>query len=222
MRLKKSQLKIQALKNLKRFLVPSSSKKAQLKIQATENHRFPELVSLNKKSQLKIQEMAFMLVAVFLFFILVGLFVISVLYVDLQDKATKSAEEKTLAAITSLADTPELSCIASKSNCVDQDKLITLLNKTVYQNFWPFSSLRVVTFSGFDKNYDEMIECTLANYPDCELFNIYDKNVRNERAVSSFVALCRKSFDNIGVTNKCEIAKIIAGTELKYQEKNEN
>ncbi len=171
---------------------------------------------MKNKAQLKIQEMAFMLVAVFLFFILVGLFIMSILFINMQDEASKLAEQKTFAAVVSLADTPELSCIATKSNCIDGDKLITLLNKTVYQNFWPFSSIRVITMSGFGKDYNEMVECTLENYPECELFNVYDKKVENENAVGTFVALCRKQFENIGVYDKCEIARIIAGTELKY------
>jgi len=193
------------------------NKKGQLKIQATENHRFPELVSLNKKAQLKIQEMAFMLVAVMLFFILVGLFVMSIVFTGLQDEATRLAEEKTLTAATSLADTPELSCIAAKTNCVDGDKLISLinLNNSAYDKFWPFSSLKVIKQSGFGKEDDDLVLCTYANYPDCELFIVYDKEVANERAVESFVALCRKDFENEKTFDRCEVAKIIAGTEFK-------
>ncbi len=37
-----------------------------------------------------------------------------------------------------------------------------------------------------------MEECNMANYPDCESFLIYDKEVESERKVSSYVALCRK------------------------------
>lgn len=192
---KKSQLKIQVLKNLKIFLGPSSSTKAQLKI----------------------QEMAFMLVAVMLFFILVGLFVMSIVFTGLQDEATRIAEQKTLAVVTSLANTPELSCIAAKANCVDGDKLISLinLNDSSYENFWPFSSLKVIKQSGFGKDDDDLILCTYANYPNCELFEVYDKEATNERAVESFVALCRKDFENEKTFDRCEVAKIIAGTEFK-------
>ena len=192
---RKGQLKIQVHKNLLRFLVPKFSTKAQLKI----------------------QEMAFMLVAVVLFFTLVGLFVMSILFTSIQDEATRLAEEKTLAAATSLADTPELSCIAAKANCVDGDKLISLMNinNSAYENFWPFSSLKIIKQSGFTKNDSALIPCTYANYPDCELFEIYDKNVNNERAIESFVALCRKDFENDRVFDRCEVAKIIAGTEFK-------
>ncbi|MFH1358952.1 MAG: hypothetical protein ABIH37_03635 [archaeon] len=213
---KKGQLKIQAHKNSKKFLVPESSK-AQLKIQAMTNQRFLKLGFSNKKSQLKIQEMAFMIVAVVLFFALVGLFVLSIVFVNIQDEATRIAEEKTLAAATSLADTPELSCIAAKVNCIDADKLISLvnLNNSQYDKFWPFSSLSVIQLSGFEKEEEDLVECTFANYPDCDIFNVYDKKVDNERAIASFVALCRKDFQNDRTYDKCEVAKIVAGTEFK-------
>lgn len=170
---------------------------------------------MNKKSQLKIQEMAFMIVAVFFFFILVGVFAARIFYSNIYEEATRIAEERTLAAVTSLADSPELSCIALKSNCIDGDKLITLVGSDTYKNFWPFSSLRVIKYSGFGKKQGEFVECTSANYPECDMFVIYDKKVKDERAIKSFVALCRKAYENEYVYDKCEIASIIAGTELK-------
>ncbi len=192
------------------------NKKSQLKIQVLKNQRFLGLSSLaDRKAQLKIQEMAFMLLAVFLFFTLVGLFALTIFYSGLRDEATKIAEDRTLSAVTSIADTPELSCITAKSNCVDGDKLIALVNKTAYENFWPFSSLKVITYRGFNKKEDELILCSFANYPDCDLFVVYDKKIRNERARGSFVAFCRKEYENGYVYDKCELAKIIAGTELK-------
>jgi len=169
----------------------------------------------NKKGQLQIQEMAFMLVAVLFFFVLVGLFVASIMYSNLHEDATQIAETRTLTSVTNLADSPEFSCVLSKSNCVDEDKLISLINKTSYMNFWTFSSLKVVTFSAFNKNENEMIKCTRANYPECELFLVYDKNVSNERAISSYVALCRKEYENGYTYDKCELARLVAGTELK-------
>lgn len=168
-----------------------------------------------KKSQLQIQEMAFMLIAVVLFFILVGLFVVSIVYKNLYQAANKISEERTLSAVTNIADSPEFSCSISKSNCVDADKLISLVGKESYENFWPFSSLRVVRLNAFDKSYEEMIDCNIATYPDCELFIVYDKQIKNERAISSFVALCRKEWENGYTYDKCEIAKLVAGTEIK-------
>ena len=189
---KKAQLRIQVLKNLKRFLEPS----------------------FLKKSQLRIQEMAFMLLAVFLFFVLIGLFSLTLIYTNINDKASQIAEDRTLSSLSSLADTPEMSCISTKSNCIDGDKIINLIGKEIYSRFWPYSSLKIIKFSGFDKEEKDLIECNKANYPECDLFYIYDKKVKNERAISTFTAICRKELENDYTYDKCEIAKIIAGTEL--------
>lgn len=172
----------------------------------------------NKKSQLKIMEMSFMLVAVFLFFVLVGLFTLTIFYSNLKDEAIRIDEERTLSAVSSVGDSPELSCIAGKSNCIDGDRLISMIHKKTYEEFWPFSSLKIIKFSGFEKNENELIECNFANYPDCDLFIIYDKKEKNERAISSFVAFCRKEYENGYTFDKCELAKIIAGTRLKSSE----
>ena len=165
-----------------------------------------------KKAQLKIQEMAFFLVVIVLFFILVGLFIFSIVFSNLSKGATEIAEARTLSSITNLANAPEFSC--GEPNCVDSDKLIALMQNSRYENFWPFSSLRVVKNSGFSKSEDEMIKCTTTNYPNCDVFEIYDKNVANERAISNFVALCRVELENDFNYKKCEIAKLVAGTKL--------
>lgn len=170
--------------------------------------------SMSKRSQLQIQEMAFMLVAVIFFFVLAGLFVASIMYSNVHEQATDIAETRTLTSVTNLADSPEFSCVLSKSNCVDEDKLISLINSS-YKNFWSFSSLRVVKLNAFNKDEKEMIQCTRANYPECDLFVIYNKNVENERSISSYVALCRKEYENGYTYDKCELARLVAGTELK-------
>jgi len=187
------------------------NKKAQLKIQVHKNQRF--LVPESSKGQLKIQEMAFFLVAIVLFFILVGLFVFSIVFSNLSKGATEIAEARTLSSITNLADAPEFSC--GEPNCVDSDKLIALMQNNKYENFWPFSSLKVVKSSGFNKTEEGMVKCTITNYPNCDVFEVYDKNVDNERAISNYVALCRVELENDFNYKKCEIAKLVAGTKLK-------
>jgi len=191
------------------------NKQGQLKIQVHKNPKGFLVLGFSRKAQLKIQEMAFMLVAVMFFFILVGLFVFSIVYSNLHEEATAIAEARTLSAITNLADSPEFQCESSKSNCVDGDKLITLVGRKSYENFWPFSSLAVVMSSAFDKSEDEMRECDFSNYPDCDRFTIYDKKVKNENVISSYVAICRKDYENMYTYEKCEIARLVAGSEKK-------
>jgi len=167
----------------------------------------------SNKGQLRIQEMSFMIVAIVIFFVLVGLFAFSIIYSNLHKQATEITESRTLSAITNLADSPEFSC--GKPNCVDADKLMALIGKKNYENFWAFSSLSVVASSGFDKSETEMIKCTLSNYPNCDEFVVYNKNIANEKRISNFVALCRKEYENDYTYDKCEIAKLVAGSERK-------
>ncbi len=175
---------------------------------------------INKKSQLKIQEMAFMLVAVVLFFGLVMLFVLTIVYKNMYSQTNLINQQKSLTSLINLADSPEFRCVITKSNCIDGDKVISLMNRTVYSNFWSFSSLSVLKISGFNKNESMLVKCNWANYPNCDLIVIYDKKVKNERSMSSYVAFCRKEYEKLdtytGYTyDKCEVAKLIAGTELK-------
>lgn len=167
----------------------------------------------NKKSQIKIQEMAFMLVAIILFFILVGLFAASIIYKNLHEQATQLEEEKTLSAISNLAGTAEFVCTGNRPNCIDEDKLMALIGKKSYESYWPFTSLRVVKFSGFNKEEKNFIECNIQNYPNCDVFEIYDKKV-NEDVIHSFVALCRVEFEQ-NPYEKCEIAQLWAGSARK-------
>ncbi len=160
--------------------------------------------------------MAFMLVAVVLFFVLVGLFLFSILYASIQKEARLISEEKTLSLITNLADSPEFNCVSSKPNCVDGDKAMALINNNMnYKNFWPFSRLEIQKLSAFKKNKNNMVKCSMENYPDCERFVIFDKKVKNEITTASYIALCRVEIENEANYQKCEIAKLIAGTELK-------
>ena len=65
----------------------------------------------NKKAQLKIQEMSFMLVALVLFFILVGLFALSIIYSNLKSEASDIVESRTLSSITNFRINPNHSVI---------------------------------------------------------------------------------------------------------------
>jgi hypothetical protein len=172
-----------------------------------------------KKGQLKIQEMSFMLVAVFIFFIFAALFVTTIIYTQLYEGATISREERARAAVKNLADSPEFSCSSSKSNCVDADKLIVLLGQKDYDKFWPdsFSSLKVIKSSAFNKSLSRMIECTMSNYPNCDIFVVYDRRVRSSSDVSSFVSLCRVEKENAAPYEKCEIAKLAIESETAVE-----
>src|SRR3989344_4793702 len=186
------QLKIQVLKNLKIFLAPEFS----------------------KKGQLKIQEMSFMLLAVMLFFILVGLFGISIMYSSLQGNAEQIKEEQALSVLENLANSPEFNCARGKSNCIDADKLIGLKKNTNYQNFWDFTSMQIILPSGFAKNENEMNNC-IDSFDDCNRFVVYDKDIDNEQLISSYAAVCRTEYENYYAYEKCELGRLIVGREVQ-------
>jgi hypothetical protein len=169
------------------------------------------------KAQLKIQEMSFMLVAVLLFFVLAGLFALSIFNLSISKDASAIEREKILFSVTNLADTPEFTCGESRHNCIDADKLIVLLNRNSYKNFWQFSSLKVVKITALSKPETKWVKCNLANYPDCDYFLVYDKKITNEKPpVSSFVSLCRQQVENNYPYNepgKCEMAMLVAGVK---------
>ena len=157
--------------------------------------------------------MAFMLVGVMMFFVLVGLFGFAILFNILRTSAQQAAENQALAEVKNLAGSPEFYCATSKVNCVDADKVMALSNNPNYMKFYSFSRLEIIKSSAFKKNQNDMIKCTMANYPDCEEIVIYDKNEKYEKAVSSYVALCRIERENEANYQKCELAKLVVATE---------
>jgi len=163
---------------------------------------------INKRAQLKIQQMVFMLLAVTLFFVLVGMLVLTLKFSGLKESATELEEKNAMLLVTRIANSPEFSCGKSfgnlKTNCIDADKVM-MLKKNIdgYDNFW-----------GRETNIEIMkiypegdVVCTLGNYPDCHIINLQSKEIHIEH--SNFVSLCRKDLINGEVYDKCELAKIL-------------
>ncbi len=168
-----------------------------------------------KKAQLKIQQMAFMLMALTIFFALVGMFIIAIKLSGLKESAAEVAEENALLLVTRIANSPEFSCGESfgtrKLNCIDTDKVMMLKKNIVkYNGFWKVSNIeirKIFPVSSRDKL------CTLGNYPDCNIIRLRPQNITSE--YSNFVALCRKESFEGRVYDKCEIGKIM----VAYSEK---
>ena len=164
-----------------------------------------------RKAQLKIQQMAFMLMAVTLFFVLVGMFVLVFRFSNLQESAEILEEKNARFLVTKLANSPEFSCGdafgRSSVNCVDSDKVMALKeNIQRYSGFWGVSGIEIRKI--YPKLESEVI-CNIDNYPDCNRIKV----ISGEGiGVSNFVSLCRKeNFEN-RVQNKCELAKIIVSS----------
>jgi len=167
---------------------------------------------LNDLGQLKIQQMAFMLVAVTIFFVLAGMFILVIKFSGLKDLATELEERNALLLVTKLANSPEFSCGesfgANKINCVDSDKLMVLReNADRYEGFWGVSNVEIRKI--YPKTSSGDVECNLGNYPECDIIKILDKEISAEH--SKFVSLCRKEKDapTGEVYNKCEVARIM-------------
>ncbi len=164
---------------------------------------------VNNKGQLKIQQMAFMLMAVTLFFVLVGMFVLVVKFSGMQESATALEEKNAILLATRLANSPEFSCGFSfdetKLVCIDVDKVMMLKENMVkYVNFWGVSNIEI------RKIYPKGdVMCNLQNYPNCNVIRIRDKEISGTGQAKNFVSLCRKESFNGEIYNKCELGVII-------------
>ena len=161
-------------------------------------------VNSSKKGQLKIQEMAFVLVALMIFFGMFALIFFNVRLANLKKDVTNLREEETKALITKFVGTPELAWTSSKKecySCIDFDKAMVLKNRQAYKGFWNLDYLMI------EKVYPlgDDVECNNANYPNCRTLTIINKSVGN--ADYAYVSLCR--WESKGYV-KCEMGKIYA------------
>ena len=164
------------------------------------------------KAQAKIQQMAFMLIGVFFFFALVGVFLISFKLSSVKKDADLLDERNALLLVTKLAESPEFSCGESfggkRINCVDFDKMFVLKgNINTYGNFWGVYNIEVMKL---DSNPE--IECTSNTYPNCNSLKIYERYSQGFD-YSTYVSLCRKDSYNSDIYDKCELAKLIVSYE---------
>ena len=170
----------------------------------------------HKSGQLKIQQMAFMLMAVTLFFVLVGIFVLVVKFSGLKESATELEEKNAMLLVTKLANSPEFSCGegfgTNRINCVDADKVMVLKeNIGKYNDFWGVSNIEIRKI--YPKT-DSEIRCNLRNYPNCNVIRMRSKEISGTD-LSNFVSLCRKESFEGEIYDKCELAKIMVSYEVK-------
>ena len=165
------------------------------------------------KAQVKIQQMAFVLMAITLFFIIVGLFVLVFKISGIKESATEICKENAIKLIEKLANSPEFSCGQSfgtdKVNCVDFDKVMALKQQSQnYEGFWGVSNIEI------RKIYPENNKgiCDLNNYPNCNIIQLKSGEIKGTY-FSTFVSLCRKEKLGNSYYNKCEIAKLMVSYE---------
>ena len=167
---------------------------------------------VNKKAQLKIQQMAFMLMAVTLFFVLAGMFVLVFKFAGLKESATELERKNAMMLVTKLANSPEFSCGFSfdetKPACIDADKVMMLKESHIskYDNFWGVSNIEIRKI--YPKANTEIM-CNVKNYPNCNIIRIREKEITGTGQAKNFVSLCRKESFEGEIYNKCELAIII-------------
>lgn len=170
------------------------------------------MVITNKRGQMKIQQMIFMILTVFILFVLVGLFFLSISLSNLKKTATNLQETNAMLLVSNLANSPELSCGnafgSSLTSCVDFDKAMALQSNPDYSDFWGVAKIEI------RKIYPEEgdIACDTSNYPNCSIIWVLDNNISSTPAVSNFVSLCRIETDQKIVYTKCELALLLVSS----------
>jgi len=163
-----------------------------------------------KKAQMKIQQMAFMLMAITIFFVLVGMFVLMFSLSGLRQSAAELEQRNALLLVTKLANSPEFACGTSfgnnKVNCIDADKAMVLKNSiSKYLGFWGSGIGNIVIRKASSVDNED---CKTSNYPNCDIINLFSKNITGFPA-ENFITLCIKEQAERGVYDQCEIAKLI-------------
>lgn len=165
----------------------------------------------NKNGQMKIQQMAFVLLAVFVFFAIVALLYLSFRTKDIAGTAEQLEAESAKESLLKIASTPEFAWKSGNSeiedcpNCVDFDKVFALGGMKGYKELWGFDYLAVKRVYPAES---AEIECSRANYPNCGKITLEDGEIGTP--ASAFVAICRRVLENDNFYRKCEIGKIYA------------
>ncbi|HLC53186.1 MAG TPA: hypothetical protein VJK03_01465 [Candidatus Nanoarchaeia archaeon] len=160
-----------------------------------------------KKAQLKIQEMAFVLIAVMVFFALVALLYLSVRSSQLQSGAQEIRDAEARAGVRALASLPELRWDGCP-NCIDGDKAFLIKNKM--RNNADYAGLWHLDYLALEIIYPPRAggECTAATYPACNHTTIIGANGSYGIASAAYVSVCLWNPGQESV--RCDLGKISA------------
>ena len=161
----------------------------------------------NNRAQMKIQQMAFMLIGITIFFVLVGLFALSLSSGGMKAKKAALDEKNALLLVSKLANYPEFSCEnafgGDRVDCIDFDKVFILKNHPEYSNFLDVGNIEIRKVTD-----EEEIICTQTNYPNCNFMHVFgDESEGDDKSI--FVSLCKKMNYEGTPYDKCELAKLI-------------
>jgi hypothetical protein len=165
------------------------------------------------RAQFKIQQMAFMILAVFLFFILVGLFFVGWQFKDVKGDFERLQREQAISSLETVANMPEFNCDSRTSLCLDEDKLLVMsgnLSRS-YSEFWPVASINIYKVY---PRFNETVKCPNAG---CNYYEIYDSGQTNVKEFSSYVSICKKIRESGYVYDKCDIGKMLVGVKINEE-----
>ncbi len=159
---------------------------------------------VGRKGQMKIQQMAFVLVALAIFFALVLIFYLSVRVSNLKDSAVGLKDEETREIVKKIGQSAEFVYTQSDcSGCVDLDKVLILKDRNVYKDFWGFDYLKLEIIEGKDG------ECNKFNYPNCKTISLVNSTKDFGSVVSGFAPFCYWESEKGGYT-RCVLGRIYA------------
>jgi len=165
------------------------------------------------RGQMKIQQMAIMIIAVFFFFVLVGLFFLGIMFKDVGSGAEQLHKEQAISSLRVIADMPELNYDSSWSMSLDKDKLRIMSGEfgEVYDLFWPVASVGVYKVY---PRFNEVKECPGVG---CNYYGVYDNGQSDVKTYSTYVAICEKVRESGSTYDDCEVGKLVVGVNI-YEE----
>src|SRR6056297_282679 len=164
----------------------------------------------DQKAQMKIQQTAFVLIAVTMFFALIGMFFLNMQLSKMEEAASELKAEEAQKLVSKLANSPEFLCGSSsagetRGTCVDFDKAMALKNNIEdYEDMWGVDGIELRKI--YPVNEEGIVECTNQTYPNCNKITL----IESERTgKENFVTLCRKADLGYYTKSKCELGKLI-------------
>src|SRR3989344_3960423 len=132
-----------------------------------------------KRGQFKIQQMAFVLVALIIFFGLVALFYFTIQIEQVKKSALNMKEEEAKELVKKISASPEFAFSSNKRecvNCIDIDKVLIIKSKEEYNNFWRLDLLEIEILSP----KKTVGECTSGSFPNCNKITIRSEEHTSE------------------------------------------
>ena len=169
-------------------------------------------IKSEKKAQFQIQQMAFMIVALLIFFTIAGIFVLNLSFKGLREGAQDLKTQKAISFLSTLPSMTEFIFEDSCTNCIDKDKLrVFNFFSDEYNKFFPLDSLKVIKV--YPKTElitpDGDIPC-----PSNDCFLLFNSTNSSLQEFATFVSVCEKSKFSGRISKNCEIWKLVAGVEL--------